>query len=270
MDVMKLFQSGGKKMIKTGIYGLVLVFFLLFMVGSAPAGPGKKGFTNKLGMKFVYIPPGKFTMGAVEIIENDNTPTHHITISKGFYIGVCEVTVDQWYAVMKQYPDNSRGKLPVATVSWKDVQVFIKKLNEMEKTTKYRLPTEAEWEYAARAGTKGDYFFGKESKKSLDYAWFFSHRGMKKVAHPVGEKKPNPWGLYDVYGNLWEWCQDWYDKTYYKKSPAKDPKGPPSGRWLVVRGGSFKEFLRKCNSVYRNAFGETDAFNSIGFRLVRE
>jgi formylglycine-generating enzyme required for sulfatase activity len=252
------------------VYALMTVFFVLAMTGSGGAGPVKKGFTNTLAMKFVYIPAGNFIMGAVEIIEDDNTPTHKVTISKGFYLGIQEVTADQWYAVMKQYPDDSRGKLPVANVSWQDVQAFIKKLNELEKTTKYRLPTEAEWEYAARAGTKGDFFFGTEAKKSLDYAWFFSHRGMKKVAHPVGEKKPNAWGLYDIYGNLIEWCQDWYDKGYYKKSPDRDPKGPASGRWRVVRGGSFKEFLRKCCSVYRNAFGETDAFNSIGFRLVKE
>jgi formylglycine-generating enzyme required for sulfatase activity len=188
--------------------------------------------TNHFGIELVWIPAGEFMMGSGNR-GADEKPVHRVTISKGFYMGKYEVTLAQWHAVMGHNPPGSKGaNLPVGGVLWSEAQHFISKLNEMNDGFKYRLPTEAEWEYACRAGTTGDYAGDLDSM-----AWYGSNSG--NDVHPVGTKRPNAFGLYDMYGNVWEWCQDWYDANYYGSSPSFDPQGPSSGQERVLRGGSF-------------------------------
>jgi formylglycine-generating enzyme required for sulfatase activity len=194
-------------------------------------------FTNSIGMKFVLIPAGEFTMGSPENEQgrDSNEPQHKVKITKPFYMQTTEVTQAQWKAVMGNNPSYFKGNdLPVETVSWDDAQEFIKKLSAKEGV-KYRLPTEAEWEYACRAGSTTKFYFGEDESKLDEYAWY--HNNSDGKTHPVGQKKPNAWGLYDMHGNVWEWCQDWYGADYYKNSPAEDPQGPASAESRVLRGG---------------------------------
>jgi formylglycine-generating enzyme required for sulfatase activity len=171
-------------------------------------------------MEFVLIPAGEFDIGSKNETErwDVENPVHRVNISKAFYMGKYEVTQKQWRDVMGNNPSSFEGdNLPVETVSWNEVQEFIKKLNEKEGSNKYRLPTEAEWEYAARAGTTTPHFFGNNESKLGDYAWYDSNS--YRVTHDVGQKKPNPWGLYDMYGNVLEWVQDkWHDN--YSGAPT--------------------------------------------------
>jgi len=154
-----------------------------------------------------------------------------------------------------------------ATVSWNDAQEFIKRLNQKEGHNRYRLPTEAEWEYAARAGTTTAYSFGEEAKQLGRYAWYGEDFGSGST-HPVGQKEPNPWGLYDVHGNVWEWVQDWYDARYYASSPSVDPTGPQSGSSRVVRGGSWHQTATSWRSAFRREYDPDYRGISIGLRLV--
>jgi formylglycine-generating enzyme required for sulfatase activity len=154
-----------------------------------------------------------------------------------------------------------------ATVSWNDAQEFIKRLNQKEGHTRYRLPTEAEWEYAARAGTTTAYSFGEDAKQLGRYAWYGEDFASGST-HPVGQKEPNGWGLYDVHGNVWEWVQDWYDERYYASSPSVDPTGPPSGSGHVVRGGSWHQTATSWRSAFRRQYDPDYRGISIGFRLV--
>ena len=226
-----------------------------------------KTYTNSIGMEFVLIPSGTFKMGSSNG-ESDEKPIHSVTISEAFYMGKYEVTQKEWKAVMGDNPSRFKGdKLPVEQVSWNDIQEFIKKLNQKEGGTKYRLPTEAEWEYAARAGSNSKWSFGDNESQLGDYAWYGSNSNSQ--THPVGQKKPNKYGLYDVHGNVWEWVQDWYDSNYYSSSPKTDSKGPSSGSYRVIRGGgwdSYAEITRSANRGYDNPEG--GSYN-IGFRLVR-
>lgn len=237
---------------------------------------------------FVLIKAGDFLMGASE---NDKEaypsekPQHQVTISKDFYISKFEVTQKQWEDVMGYScydldRSNPFYNLPgmkeritkpdhPATVSWEDAQKFISKLNEKEGKNIYRLPTEAEWEYAAKAGTTTAYSFG-DDKKDLDkYAWYggdFSTGG----THPVGKKLPNPWGLYDVHGNVWEWVQDWYSEDYFAHSPQTDPKGPDTGSNKVVKGGSWHATADSWRSSFRKPYTPDYRGISIGFRVIKE
>jgi formylglycine-generating enzyme required for sulfatase activity len=189
-------------------------------------------------MKMVLIRPGKFLMGSPDS-EQDRyareCPQHAVTISNPFYLGATEVTQAQYQAVMGTNPSHFRGPTnPVETVSWYDAAEFCKKL--AEKTGQpVRLPTEAEWEYASRAGSKTRFCSGDSDDELAKYAWHWGNSEWKP--HPVGRKKPNAWGLYDMHGNVEEWCADWYGE--YPKGPATDPSGPASGYARVVRGGSF-------------------------------
>jgi len=188
-----------------------------------------------------------------------------VTISQPFYLGVYEVTQKQWHAVMGDNPSKFKGSHnPMDQVSWYDAQVFIRKLNEKEGHDRYRLPTEAEWEHAARAGTKTEYFFGNNEKKWGQYAWLDKNSGGK--SHPVGQKKPNPWGLYDIYGNVSEWVHDWHAKHPYYG--VTDPKGPSSGLYREVRGGSWYRGAFGCRSAHRDYYSPGNTSDSIGFRLL--
>jgi formylglycine-generating enzyme required for sulfatase activity len=154
---------------------------------------------------------------------------------------------------------------PVETVSWNDAQEFIKKLNEMENTDKYRLPTEAEWEYACRAGSTARFCCGDEETKLEEYAWINKNSDGK--THPVGKKKPNAWGLLDMHGNVYEWCQDWYGE--YPAGPVTDPPGPASGKSRVFRGGSWNYGARSSRSAYRYRFDPDLRYSYLGFRVAR-
>jgi formylglycine-generating enzyme required for sulfatase activity len=181
-------------------------------------------YTNKLGMKFAWIPPGTFTMGSPNTEEGRQKweVQHKVTLTRGFYMGVYPVTQKQWHEVMGGNPSNFKkgDNYPVEMVSWEDCQKFVKKLSEREGQ-EYRLPTEAEWEYACRAGTTTTYYTG-DDENALDRAgWYSKNSG--KVTHPVGQKEANKWGLYDMHGNVYQWCADWYGD--YPQGDDKDPKG---------------------------------------------
>jgi formylglycine-generating enzyme required for sulfatase activity len=176
----------------------------------------------------------------------DEKPAHQVTLNYSFYMGKYEVTQAQWQAVMGNNPSYFKdcgGNCPVEQVSWDDAQEFIRKLNQMNDGYTYRLPTEAEWEYACR-GTTGDYAGTLENM-----AWYADNSG--KRTHPAGQKQANAFGLHDMQGNVWEWCRDWYDANYYASSPATDPQGPGSGQYLVVRGGSWNDDASFLRSAHR-------------------
>ena len=244
-------------------------------------------YKNSIGMEFVAIPAGIFLMGSPDAdreAQPFEKPQHSVTISQPFYIGKFEVTQQQWEAVMGANPytrdrSNPYYNLPgmaeritkpdhPATVSWNDAQEFIVRLNEREGGNRYRLPTEAEWEYAARAGTTTAYSFGDDRADLDRHAWVggdFNSGG----THPVGQKAPNPWGLYDVHGNAWEWVQDWFDPNYYASSAATDPTGPQQGTQRVVRGGSWHTTATSWRTAFRRDYEPDYRGISIGFRLVR-
>ena len=195
--------------------------------------------------------------------EEDEFPQHEVSLTKPFYMGKYEVTQEQWFEIMGENPSREKGRmLPVTDVSWEDCQEFIKKLNK-KTDGGYRLPTEAEWEYACRAGTTTAYSFGdKITPKDANYVG--SEIG-KPVA--IGSYKPNSFGLYDIHGNVWEWCEDWYGD--YPAGAVTDPKGPAKGEYRVLRGGSFFGDVSIARSSDRS--GTSPSFRSItnGFRLAR-
>jgi len=228
--------------------------------------------TNSIGMKLRLIPAGEFMMGSPET-ESDrenNETQHRVSITKAFYLGVTEVTQKQYQKVMGTNPSEFKGpQNPVERVSWAEAVEFCGKLSAMpaEKTSGhvYRLPTEAEWEYACRSGTTTAYSFGDDASRLGDYGWF---RGNSDSStHPVGEKKPNAWGLYDMNGNVWEWCQDRYG--VYPGGSATDPTGATSGSFRVCRGGGWFHFAGYCRSAYRDWRTPEYRFSYLGFRVLR-
>ena len=230
-----------------------------------------KTFKNSIGMDFLLIPAGSFKMGSAPGSGvNDEHPQHPVEITHPFYLQTTEVTQEQWKKVMGDNPSKYKkcgNDCPVETVSWNDAQKFIKKLNDMEGTDTYRLPTEAEWEYAARAGTTTEYSFGDDAGQLGRYGWYAKNSG--RETHPAGGRKPNAWGLYDMHGNVWEWCQDWYGDDYYKKNPDKNPKGPQTGIQRVIRGGGWYYDAPFCRSATRAFLTPDFRYASFGFRLVR-
>ncbi|MFC1736621.1 formylglycine-generating enzyme family protein [Candidatus Hydrogenedentota bacterium] len=241
----------------------------------APEGP-KKGDTGTFaGIDFVWVEAGTFTMGSPSDEINrgpDEGPQHSVTISKGFWMGKYEVTQNQWQSEMGHNPSSRKGDdNPVENVNWNDAQDFIKKLNAKEQGH-FRLPTEAEWEYVCRAGTSTAYSFGSSSSDLGSYAWYKDNAWDvgEKYAHRVGQKKPNPWGLYDMYGNAKEWCQDWWEWGGYSPDPQVDPTGPSSGLSRVLRGGSFSYGDGALRSANRDTEGLPDYSGGyFGFRVVR-
>ena len=227
-------------------------------------------------IEFVKIPAGSFSMGSNSDTANYfEKPVHKVTITKEFWMQKTEVTQAQWKAFMVGLPttkcfDENRAddflgdNKPVFCVSWENVQEFIRRLNAKKDGFKYRLPTEAEWEYAARAGATGD-----NNADLRQIAWF----GMDESdGHPydVATKKPNAWGLYDMIGNVSEWVSDWYDEKYYPASPATDPTGPPIADERLVRGGAWASGGNSVNPAARIPVPQTARNFFIGFRLVRE
>ncbi len=227
-----------------------------------------KVYTNSIDMEFVRIPKGTFEMGSKHG-DSDKQPVYRVTISQPFYLGKYEVTQAQWKKVMghKNNPSELKGDtLPVTHISWHEAQAFIKKLNAKEQVSAYRLPTEAEWEYASRAATTTAYSFGDDAGSLDQYGWYAKNSG--NSLHPVGQLKANPWGLYDMHGNVWEWVQDWYSKTYPSGHQA-DPKGPEEGRYRVIRGGSFGDSPGVLRSAFRDWYQPEHGDASLGFRCVR-
>jgi formylglycine-generating enzyme required for sulfatase activity len=245
-------------------------------VGKASAGgstktdsvdrqPGKV-MVNSIGMKLVWVPSGEFQMGNND--QDNEKPIHTVKISKGFYMGIYEVTQKQYQKVMDANFSYVKGStLPVETVTWNDAEEFCKKLSQKEGKT-YRLPTEAQWEYACRAGTTSKYSFGDSESQLGDYAWYKGNSGDK--THPVGKKKPNAWGLYDMHGNVWEWCQDWYASDWYSKGPVENPLNESYGdkRGCVLRGGSWNDYAVNCRVSYRHSNGPSGQGSEYGFRVV--
>ncbi|MDR3175498.1 MAG: formylglycine-generating enzyme family protein [Desulfovibrio sp.] len=250
---------------------LCLSFLCLSLSNGTPAAQAaEKTCTNSIGMEFILIPAGSFTMGAkdFEKVPIGETPQHRVSISKPFYLGKYEVTQAQWTAVMGNNPSEYKGwSNPVEQVSWDDIQVFIQRLNQNEGHTRYRLPTEAEWEYAARAGTESIYSFGDDARELGNYAWY-DEDYLSSSTHPVGQKQPNAWGLYDMHGNVFEWVQDWHGKQYYSNSPGADPKGPSSGSFRVLRGGSWHHPAHSCSSTSRYCYVPDSSVEFFGFRLA--
>ena len=242
---------------------------------TAPVGePGPKDLpdscTNSISMEFVLIPAGEFMMGSPDSdadADDNEQPQHRVKISKPFYLGIYEVTQEQYERVMGENPSWFSGdpSLPVEQVSWKDAQEFCRRLSALaEESTAgcaYRLPTEAEWEYACRAGSTTRYCFGDSVEDLGEYGWFWGSK-----TQPVGQKKPNGWGLYDMHGNVWEWCADWYDQNYYGNSPASDPTGPSSSSVRVYRGGGWNYGARGCRSANRDIILPGGEYNYLGFR----
>ena len=226
-------------------------------------------FRNSIGMEFVIIPDGEFQMGSErkEAYKNER-PVHTVRISQPFYLGKYEVTQRQWQEVMRKNPSRFMGNLdlPVERVSWEEAQQFVAKLNEREPGERYRLPTEAEWEYAARAGSTTAYSFGNDAGQLGEYAWYRENSDGK--THPVGERKPNKWGLHDMHGNVWEWVQDWYGD--YTAATVTDPAGPAAGSDRVIRGGSWSNSAGLCRSADRSSDPPGYRVRFLGLRLVRE
>ena len=207
-----------------------------------------------------------------EKLRNDNEIQHKVTLTKGFYIDVYTVTQEQWKEVMGNNPSFFKGEknLPVEMVSWDDCQAFIKKLREKDKKV-YRLPSEAEWEFACRAGTKTPFHFGETiSTDQANYNGNFTYGDGKKGVDRkkttlVGSFPANAWGLHDMHGNLWQWCQDWYGE--YPQKDVVDPQGPEKGEGRVLRGGSWGDHPEHCRSAFRGGNGPGNRFGDFGFRL---
>ena len=217
------------------------------------------------------IPAGSFMMGSPADEthrQDDEGPIRRVTISEPFYMGVYPVTQAQWQAVMGSNPSRFAGdpERPVEQVSWDDCQRFVEALNEMGIGT-FRLPTEAEWEYACRAGTETRYYWGDDEDKEEvgEYAWYLENAG--RQTHPVGRKKPNPWGLHDMSGNVYEWCQDWYAESYPDVDET-DPTGPGAGLYRVMRGGSWHHWPRFLRSGNRFRYTPGVRYFHVGMRLV--
>jgi formylglycine-generating enzyme required for sulfatase activity/serine/threonine protein kinase len=229
----------------------------------------RPAITNSIGMKLKLIPPGTFMMGS-EDGDADEKPVHEVRITKPFYIGVTEVTNAQWKAVMEADPPSrwKEDNRPVEQVSWNDAMEFCKKLSGMSDEKKagrvYRLPTEAEWEYACRAGTMTRWSSGDDEANLGDFAWFRGNAGGR--THPVETKKPNPWGLHDMHGNVWERCADWYGP--YPGEAVTDPEGPSSGSRRVARGGCWNDLAARCQSPPRGSDAPSDRRRFLGFRVA--
>ena len=233
------------------------------LTGNTISIPVKDG----ISIDMVRVEVGTFTMGATPEMKNpddDEKPAHQVTLTNDYYIGKYEVTQALWQAVMNSNPSYFKGdNLPVEQVSWNDCQEFISKLNSITGKT-FRLPTEAEWEYAARGGKKNRGYQYSGSNNISDVAWYDNNSGSK--THAVGSKQANELGIYDMSGNVWEWCQDW--KGFYSSSSQVNPTGANSGSHRVIRGGSWIHAARNCRSSFRSNFTPDSRNDYLGFRLV--
>lgn len=244
--------------------------------------PGETGAKSEIEM--VHLPGGQFTMGD----KNEPDAEPHEVVLSDFYIDRHLVTQEQYERVCGENPSRWKGsKNPAEQIRWSDAVKFCNQRSRMEglepcydlqtwqcnfEANGYRLPTEAEWEYTCRAGTQTAFFFGDDASRLEDYAWFEANSG--RHPHPVGQKQPNAWGLYDMCGNVWQWCNDFYQVDYYQQSPQENPRGPKEGQNKVVRGGAWKFSAQNCRAGYRyyENPGYVDVcfgYDIYGFRCVR-
>ncbi len=249
----------------------------------------EKLLTNSIGMKLVLVPPGTFLMGAPESETGrrlNETPQHEVNISQAFYVGVHTVTQQQYQYVVSLNPSRFQQaggqatlEHPIENVSWEDALAFCRLLSalpaELEAGRTYRLPTEAEWEYTCRAGSQLPFGFGA-SLTSLQanfdghYPWAGPRGPFLQQTTKIGSYPCNNFGLCETHGNVWEWCNDWYDEGYYRVSPQRDPQGPPQGTVRVLRGGCWRSHAATCRSAYRNGLAPTKRDSYTGFRVVAQ
>jgi formylglycine-generating enzyme required for sulfatase activity len=266
------------------VAGLVALLAIHLALHAAPAGP--TAMMTKGGAEMVLIPAGSFEMGS-DRGQADEAPVHRVCVD-AFLMDRCEVTQAQYAEHVLGNPSHFKGPtLPIEQVSWADAALYCNARSKAEglepcydedsaecnlEANGYRLPTEAEWEYACRAGATTDYSFGSSAAKLKDHAWYTANSG--KQTHPVGQKTPNAWGLHDMHGNVAEWCNDMYDARYYEASPDRNPPGPADSDKYVLRGGAFNSKPDECRSSFR--LGDDPGFQDpcfrgdhIGFRCVR-
>ena len=246
-------------------------------LGATPASSWRE-----LAEEWVWVEPGRFVMGSPESEsgrEIDESPLHEVAICRGFHLAKYLISRGQWEEVMGTTPWSGRSRipssptLPAVFISWNDVQEFAARLNKAAGQGVYRLPSEAEWEYACRAGTTTMWSFGDDRHSLGEYAWYIDSEAAIEDQSPqqVGGKRPNPWGLHDMHGNVWEWCQDVYSDQYYANSPSSDPTGPQGGPGSAraIRGGYFRYFTRHSRSAARNTRRPDSWHRALGARLVR-
>ncbi|MBN1444423.1 MAG: formylglycine-generating enzyme family protein [Planctomycetes bacterium] len=284
------FLTGAVALVVLGAAAYQCRSHLLFWWRFEPLGPNAQGYREyrhrQTGVLFVRLPGGKFWMGAQSEdpegqnydsqAEANEGPVHEVALST-FLIAKHEVTKRQWEAVMGTRPwAGQRDVLddpdsPAVYVSWDDAQAFVAAVNALGQGT-FRLPAEAEWEYACRAGTTTRFYWGDDPTYSQigAYAWYGdnAYDVGERYAHVVGQKLPNAWGLYDMSGNVWEWCQDWYG--VYPAGPVTDPAGPPAGAYRVGRGGSWGNIPGYCRSAVRYRSAPWIRYRYLGFRLARQ
>jgi len=242
---------------------------------------------NSIGMQLVLIPAGEFLMGSPDTdsyARDSEKPQHPVRITKPFCLGIYPVTQQEYERVMGENPSKFKEdpRLPVEMVSWLNAIEFCNRLSELEGLDQYyrtdsreiailggegyRLPTEAEWEYACRAGTTTRWSCGEEENILQRFARF--NVNSQDKTHLVGEKDPNDWGLFDMHGNVWEWCWDWFDECYYAKSPTDDPRGPSEATLRVIRGGGWGNLARNCRAAYRDRLDPPSRWHDLGFRVA--
>jgi len=258
----------------------------VFVTTSGPGieAPIQRAFTNSIGMKFVLILEGSFVMGSRLAIEELlrrfggekgwyewEKPSHSVRIKRSFYLQSAPVTQGQWQRLMGNNPSHFKDcgeNCPVEKVSWEDARQFIKKLNEVEKTEDYRLPSEAEWEYACQGSSDAEFSFGDEVERLYEFAWYSKNSGDK--THPVGDKEPNGWGLYDMHGNVWEWVEDdWHDSYEGAPDDGRAWIDSPRGSARVIRGGGWYNDALVCRSAFRASLWSESRYSLVGFRLSR-
>ncbi len=286
------------RVLATVLLGFIVVFFIYpsqaqkyeekpksTTTASAPPEFNKSWIVPDLGLEMAWIEPGSFTMGspASEKNRDDDERQHQVSLTKGFWLGKYEVTQGEWETLMGNNPSrffkSAEKRAPVEGVSWEEAMAFCRKLTERERSAgrlprgyEYSLPTEAQWEYACRAGTRSAFSYGSSlSSRQANFEGNYPYGGaskgpyLKKTA-PVGSYASNDWGLYDMHGNVWEWCYDW--KGNYTMGTATDPAGPSSGSARVERGGSWNDYARSCRSALRGSSTPGARSILLGFRLA--